>query len=57
MLRGWLSFCLACSIGAFANVGVAEYLFEQQHLVWAISALAGILVGVVWNYAVTSVFT
>ncbi|MBK1650300.1 glycosyltransferase [Rhabdochromatium marinum] len=56
LLRGWLSFVMACSIGAFANVGVANYLFQAESF-WMLSALAGILVGVVWNYAVTAVYT
>lgn len=55
-LTGWLSFALACSVGAFANVGIAAYLFERQTF-WVVSALAGVLVGAVWNYAVTSVYT
>jgi len=60
LLRGWLSFSLACSVGAVANVGIATYLFESQSLGdwgWMLSATAGILVGAVWNYAVTSVYT
>ncbi|MDJ0927662.1 MAG: glycosyltransferase family 2 protein [Gammaproteobacteria bacterium] len=56
LLRGWLSFVLACSIGAIANVGVAQYLFEQQ-TAWALAGLAGILVGAVWNYVITLVYT
>ncbi|MFD1341700.1 glycosyltransferase [Litorisediminicola beolgyonensis] len=56
-LRGWLTFALASSIGAITNVGVATYLFEQQGTVWYASALAGIAMGVVWNYAITSVYT
>jgi len=56
LLRGWLSFVLACSIGAIANVGVATYLFQSESY-WVISAFAGILVGAVWNYAVTAVYT
>lgn len=56
LLRGWLSFVAACSIGAFANVGVASYLFQTDSF-WVLSALAGILVGAVWNYAVTAVYT
>ena len=55
-IRGWASFVLACSIGAFANVGVASYLFTQDYF-WGLSAVAGILVGTVWNYAVTSAYT
>lgn len=53
---GWLSFVLACSVGAFANVGIAAYLFDRQTF-WLLSALSGVLVGAVWNYAVTSVYT
>lgn len=55
-LRGWLTFCLGCSLGGLANVGVASYLFQQQ-TPWGLSALIGVLVGAVWNYAVTSVYT
>jgi len=56
-LRGWFTFVFACSIGALANVGIATYLFQEQHTYWVLSAVAGILVGAVWNYAVTSVYT
>ena len=56
LLRGWLSFVAACSIGALANVGVAAYLFSVDTF-WMLSALAGIAVGVVWNYAVTATYT
>jgi dolichol-phosphate mannosyltransferase len=55
-VRGWISFVLACSIGAFANVGIAAFLFEHQTF-WMASAVAGVLVGAVWNYAVTAVYT
>jgi dolichol-phosphate mannosyltransferase len=60
LLRGWVSFTLACSVGAVANVGIATYLFESDvmgGIGWVLSALAGIVVGAVWNYAVTSVYT
>jgi dolichol-phosphate mannosyltransferase len=56
LLTGWISFTLACGIGALANVGVAGYLFNQRTY-WLWSALAGVLVGAVWNYAVTAVYT
>ena len=56
-LRGWFSFALASSIGAIANVGIASYLFAVQQTPWLLSAVAGVLVGVVWNYSVTSIFT
>ena len=54
---GWLSFVLVCGLGALANVGIANALFQQGHSGWFLSALAGILVGAVWNYAVTAVYT
>jgi dolichol-phosphate mannosyltransferase len=55
-LRGLASFVLACSIGAVANVGVAAHLYQGADF-WLLPAIAGILVGVVWNYAVTAVYT
>lgn len=60
--RGWawwsglLSFGLVCSVGAIANVGVASHQFERDGR-WVWAALAGILVGAVWNYAVTAFYT
>jgi dolichol-phosphate mannosyltransferase len=61
-LKGWrwwtglLSFVAACGIGAVANIGIATYLFKNR-TEWALAALAGILVGAVWNYAVTQLYT
>jgi len=55
-VKGLSSFTLTCSLGALANVGVASYLFKQ-HTLWQLSALAGIVVGAVWNYAMTATFT
>ena len=57
LLTGWLSFSLACSIGAISNVGISTYLFQENTTGWFSSALAGIIIGAVWNYAVTSVYT
>ena len=56
LLRGWLSFTLVCGVGAVANVGAASYLF-QSHGGWLLSALAGVVIGAVWNYAVTAAYT
>jgi dolichol-phosphate mannosyltransferase len=53
---GLLSFMTICGLGAIANVGIATAVF-QRHYTWWLSALAGIVVGLVWNYAVSSVFT
>lgn len=55
-LKGWVSFVLACSIGAVANVGVAGYLFAGD-TGWFLAGLAGIIVGAVWNYAMTQLYT
>ncbi|ESQ13340.1 MAG TPA: glycosyltransferase family 2 protein [Chromatiaceae bacterium] len=57
LVKGWISFSIACSIGAISNVGIATYLFEANTAGWISSALIGIVVGAVWNYAVTSVYT
>jgi dolichol-phosphate mannosyltransferase len=55
-LRGWLSFTLACSVGALGNIGIAAYIFAQD-TTWVLASLSGIVVGAVWNYAVTSAYT
>jgi dolichol-phosphate mannosyltransferase len=55
-LRGWLSFVLACSIGGLANIGVASALYGLRKG-WFPAAIAGILIGAVWNYAVTMMLT
>lgn len=56
LVRGWLTFNLVCATGAVANIGIAEWLFVQ-HTYWVFSAVAGVLIGVVWNYAMSSLFT
>ena len=56
LLRGWVTFNLVCATGAFANVGIARWLFQHNGY-WALSALAGIAVTTVWNYAMSSIFT
>ena len=55
LLRGWAGFCAACAVGAVANVAVAG-LLKGQGLHWLLAAGAGILVGAVWNYALSSSF-
>ena len=56
LLIGWLSFNVVCATGAVANVGIANWMFARNSM-WLISGLAGIAVGVVWNYAMSSIFT
>lgn len=55
-LKGLFIFMIACSIGGLANVGIATYLFDNR-MQWMLAALAGVLVGAVWNYAATQLYT
>jgi len=57
LLLGWLSFAVVCGVGLIANVGIATYLHDVQASYWVLSAIAGILVGAVWNFALSSRFT
>jgi len=56
LLLGLATFYAVCSVGAIANVGIANFLFVQ-HYAWWISGICGILVGAVWNYAASALFT
>jgi dolichol-phosphate mannosyltransferase len=53
---GLVSFYAVCGAGAAANVGVAAHLVQDHHS-WWLAGLAGIAVSVVWNYAMSSIFT
>jgi dolichol-phosphate mannosyltransferase len=55
LLRGLLYFYAVCAFGAMANVGVATWIFKLYPVVW-ISALAGVVMGSVWNFALSSLF-
>jgi len=61
-LRGWrtlqglFTFYAICAIGATANVGIASYLFNANQT-WWVAGLLGVIVGAVWNYAMSSIFT
>ena len=51
--RGLALFMVVCGLGAVANVGIAQSLYnEESGLV--LSSAAGAVVGVVWNYAVSA---
>ncbi len=56
LVDGWVSFCAVCSVGLIANIGIAAFLHDVRDGTWAASALAGVLVGAVWNYALSSRF-
>ncbi len=55
-LRGLLSFYVACSIGAFVNVRVATFI-AAGGWPWYVAGLLGTILGSVWNFGVTSIFT
>jgi len=42
--------------GPVANVGIAQLVYRAENT-WILAGLAGALVGSVWNYAMTAVFT
>ncbi len=55
LLRGWAKFGLTCSVGLLANVGVAAVLVRFGFHEYP-AAIAGIIVGSVWNFALSSRF-
>jgi dolichol-phosphate mannosyltransferase len=56
LLRGLLSFYAVGLVGAIGNVGVGNMVFRMEGK-WWLAALAGVAVGVVWNYAASSAVT
>ena len=55
IIGGLLAFYLVCSVGLFANVGVAFSVYDKQPI-WWLAGAAGALMGVVWNYAMSGLF-
>lgn len=55
LARGWAKFALTCSVGLLANVGVAAVLVRFGFHEYP-AALAGIIIGSVWNFALSSRF-
>jgi dolichol-phosphate mannosyltransferase len=56
IFRGLFTFYGICAIGATANVGIAFYLFNANQT-WWVAGVLGVIVGAVWNYAMSSIFT
>ncbi len=58
LLRGLFVFALICSVGAVANVSIAVFLFSPAMAeTWWLAGLAGAAMSLVWNYAMSSLFT
>jgi dolichol-phosphate mannosyltransferase len=55
LVSGLASFYAVCGAGAAANVGIASYVAGGH--AWWLAGLAGAAVSVVWNYAMSSIFT
>jgi dolichol-phosphate mannosyltransferase len=55
LLRGWAKFGLTCSVGLLANVGVAAVLVRFGFHEYP-AAISGIIIGSVWNFALSSKF-
>jgi dolichol-phosphate mannosyltransferase len=53
---GLISFYAVCGAGTAANVGIASHLVYGDTS-WWLAGLAGAAVSVVWNYAMSSIFT
>jgi dolichol-phosphate mannosyltransferase len=55
LITGLLLFYAACLVGLLANLQFAE-AFREVGAPWHLAALAGILLGSVWNYWISSIF-
>lgn len=53
LVRGLIVFYLVCGVGLLANVGVAFSVYDHEPI-WWLAGAAGALMGVVWNYAISS---
>jgi dolichol-phosphate mannosyltransferase len=51
--RGVLVFMLVCGVGGAANIGIATALYNS-HTAWSGAGAIGAVIGVVWNFAVSS---
>jgi dolichol-phosphate mannosyltransferase len=51
--RGLILFMVVCGLGAVANIGIARAL-HADNSADAVAGVAGALVGVVWNYAISA---
>lgn len=50
---GLFVFYAICSVGAFVNVTIADYIYEQGAY-WPLAGGVGLVIGSVWNYALSS---
>lgn len=55
-LRGLASFYAIGAIGAIANIGVSQFLFNEGQS-WWVGGISAAVIGVVWNFTMSSFFT
>jgi dolichol-phosphate mannosyltransferase len=53
LIVGFGAFALGCSVGVLANINIASWLYTADET-WWVAGLAGALLSVVWNYAVST---
>jgi dolichol-phosphate mannosyltransferase len=53
--QGFVLFCLFASVGAIANIDMAEWLYRGASVWWAAGA-AGAIMSAFWNYAMSTLF-
>jgi len=56
IVSGLISFCLACSFGAWANAVFSRELLRSG-IPWYVAGGAGIVLSSVWNYSISTMFT
>jgi dolichol-phosphate mannosyltransferase len=56
MLRGFVLFCLVCSVGVLANVDLASWLLFVEPSWWWLAGGIGAVMSVLWNYAMSTLF-
>lgn len=54
--KGLVSFYVICSAGALANIGMAKLLYDYTEI-WFLSSLMGAILGAIWNFIFSSIFT
>ena len=55
LLRGWAQFGLTCSLGLLTNIGASTALVRIGFHEF-VAAVVGIVLGSVWNFALSSKF-
>ena len=55
LLRGLLFFYVVCAFGSIVNLGIGDWLYDR-HQLWWIAGLAGLIMGSVWNFTLSSIF-